>query len=367
MKSGINPRVHKTQEGFGLLIGRTPATPVSPDAPRGPDWAQASPAWIDSALALALAKDGGGWYVLDRREAFVGPGPWRAMVQGQAMVVWRDEHQAAGSPSGLQQPALVAAPEGCPHLGASLATGRVVEGRLVCPWHGLRLDRRGFRDWRCHPTHDDGVLVWVRLPTPGETASDAPFIAPRPAFGVAATIATHIRCDPQDVLANRLDPWHGAHYHPHSFGALEVLERTPDEVRLRVVYRVAGPVGVEVDATFHCPDPRTIVMTIVDGDGVGSVVETHATPVAPGRTLLVETTIATSDRPSFAWVRRLPLLARMMRPMIEARARKLWVEDVVYAERRYALRMAAATPRLVPSRPASDDAPRPVSERKPRR
>ena len=41
---------------------------------------------------------------------------------------------------------------------------------------------------------------------------------------------------------------------------------------------------VEVDAVFHCPEPRTIVMTIVEGEGKGSVVETHATPIAPGRT-----------------------------------------------------------------------------------
>lgn len=358
--SVINARLHKTATGMGLLVGRTPDGPTADDAPRGPDWVQASPTWIASALGAAMAKDGGGWYVLDRREAFVGDGPWRFVVHGNAMVVWRDADKS-----------LVAAPESCPHLGASLAAGRVEDGRLVCAWHGLRLDRRGFRDWRCHTMHDDGVLVWVRLATPGESLLDAPVIAPRPAFGVAATIATHIRCDPQDVLANRLDPWHGAHYHPHSFGALEVLERRTDEVRVRVVYRVLGPIGVEVDATFHCPDPRTIVMTIVAGDGIGSVVETHATPVSPGRTLLVETTIATSDRAAFDWVRRVPTLARVIRPLIEARARKLWVEDVAYAERRYALRMAAATPKLVPNRglpkEGSDDTPRPISERRPHR
>ena len=39
---------------------------------------------------------------------------------------------------------------------------------------------------------------------------------------------------------------------------------------------------MEVDARFHCPEPRTIVMTIIRGEGVGSDVETHATPLEAG-------------------------------------------------------------------------------------
>lgn len=346
MNQTLNARLTRTASGtLGILVGRAPSQPADPDAPRGPDWVQASPAWIDAALAHAQAKDGGSWYVLDARDAFSGPGPWRRVVAGHSLVLWRDGDGA-----------LAAAPDACPHLGASLSTGRVAEGRLVCPWHGLRLDRRGFRDWRCHPIVDDGVLLWVQVATPGESRSERPFIAPRPTLGVPGVIAASVRADPQDVIANRLDPWHGAHYHPHSFGALEVLERSLEQVRLRVVYRIAGPVGIEVDATFHCPDPRTIVMTIVDGDGVGSVVETHATPMGPGRSWLVEATIATSDRPTFqTWLRRMPAIGRyLMRPIIEARAKKLWVEDIAYAERRYALRMASATPKLVASASVDD-------------
>lgn len=325
--------------GFGLLLGRPPRAEPPADRPRGPDWFQAAKTWIDDALAHALAKPGGGWYVLGGRAAFAGDGPWRAQVAGRPLVLWRGVH------------GLAAAPESCPHLGASLATGRVEQGRLVCPWHGLKLDERGFRDWRCHPVHDDGELVWVRLP--GEAPTAAPIVSPRPALGIAATLSEELRCDPEDVLANRLDPWHGAHFHPHSFAALEVHEQTFERLVLRVVYRIAGGLGVEVDATFHCPDPRTIVMTIIDGEGVGSVVETHATPVAPGLTLLTETSIAGSDRPGFARLSSIPALARVVRPMLERRARKLWVDDAAYAERRYALRMAAATPKLVPSSDAA--------------
>lgn len=327
----LNPRLSRTADRLSLLIGRAPQADGPDDPPAGPDWAQAAPEWIETALEHALRKDGGGWYALERREAFSGAGPWAHTVAGRELVVWRD----AGD-------RLLAAPEACPHLGASLASARVEEGRLVCPWHGLRLDARGFRDWRCHPVHDDGVLVWVQLDTPGETRSERPHLAPRPRRGVSATIVRTLAADPEDVLANRLDPWHGAHFHPHSFAALEVHERTLDVVRLRVVYRVVGPIGVEVDATFHCPDPRTIVMTIVDGDGVGSVVETHATPIRPGSTRLIETTIATSDRPLFqGLLTRAPRLARrVLAPFIAARADRLWADDGAYCERRFSRRQA---------------------------
>ena len=95
-------------------------------------------------------------------------------------------------------------------------------------------------------------------------------------------------------------------------------------------------VGMEVDARFHCPDPRSIVMTIVGGEGVGSVVETHVTPIQPGRTAVIEATLATSDRPQF-WAAVRPL-TWVFRGMVERRAHRLWVDDVAYSERRYALR-----------------------------
>ncbi|MBL8784306.1 MAG: Rieske 2Fe-2S domain-containing protein [Deltaproteobacteria bacterium] len=320
----LRQRLRKTLVGRQILVGRLPTGPASADAPRGPDWSQAAPEWIDAALAHALEKPGGGWYVLGPREDFASA-PKKVVVLGQELVVWRG---ASGE--------LLAAPDACPHLGASLSEGRVEEGRVVCPWHGLRLDARGFRGWRCHAAHDDGVLAWVQLGD--EAPTEAPILAPRPSSFIAGTIKALARCEPEDVLANRLDPWHGAHFHPHSFSALEVLERDLDQIRLRVVYRILGPVGIEVDATFHCPDRRTIVMTIVDGDGAGSVVETHATPIRPGETLLVESTLATSERPGFGLAKA---FGKAVRPFIEARAQRLWVEDVAYAERRYALRMAA--------------------------
>jgi isorenieratene synthase len=104
---------------------------------------------------------------------------------------------------------------------------------------------------------------------------------------------------------------------------------------VRVAKRLIGRLCVETDAIFHSPEPRTIVMTIVEGEGKGSVVETHATPIEPGRTEVVEATLATSDRQGFRHARK---IQGLIRPFIERSARRLWVDDAAYAERLYVLR-----------------------------
>ncbi len=302
-----------------IIFGRP--LPERPLTSALPDWQQADLRWINRALQGALGRTGGGWFVVDERRRF-GAQPRRYRIDDRELVFWQGSR------------GLMAAPDACPHMGASLADGCVRAGEIVCPWHGLALGDRPMGAWRPLPVHDDGVLVWVQLPDCGETLTEAPVLPVRPARFIDAVIRQEARCRPEDVLANRLDPWHGVHFHPHTFRRLRVVERGDDEITVRVAFRVMGRLAVEVDARFHCPDPRTIVMTIVEGDGAGSVVETHATPINDTHSAVVEATLATSDRPQFRYV--LPL-ARWARPWIERRAWRLWVEDVAYAERRRAL------------------------------
>ena len=306
-----------------FTFGTPPSTSADPPAAAAPDWVQANPAHIERSLARALALPSGGWYAVDASER-VARTPVGYTVDGQELVLWR-----------AQDGALRAGPGACPHMGASLACGRVRGDNLLCPWHGLELGDGPHGRWRPLVAHDDGVLAWVQLATRAEDRTPKPILAPRPSAALAGVIRMEANCDPADILANRLDPWHGAHYHPHSFARLTVLEDREDAILVRVAYRVVGPLAVEVDATFHCPDPRTIVMTIVAGEGRGSVVETHATPIAPGRTAMIEATLASSERPGFRHALR---IARWLRPAMNARAARLWVEDIAYAERRHALR-----------------------------
>lgn len=315
-----------------LLIGRNPADQTSSAQTRfrhEPDWVQASPPKIRRSLQRASAQTTGGWAVLGGSRDFQTP--QKRVVAGEELVLWRN---STGE--------LRAAPNACPHMGAPLCEGRVdAQGRIVCPWHALALGAEAHGRWKPVTAHDDGVLVWVRHPAllaPGEVPTDAPLLPVRPTRFLDAVIQVEATCEPEDVIANRLDPWHGAHFHPHSFARLRVVDETPSSITVRVVYRIAGPLGMEVDARFDCPDARTIVMTIVGGDGIGSLVETHATPMSHDRTLITEATLAASDR--LPWLPK----ATLLRSAIAARASRLWEDDARYCERTFALRQEGIAP-----------------------
>lgn len=312
--------------------------PRTPWAEQRPTYREAQPGIIDAALQRARQRPTGNWFAF-AGSADVRPGrPFGARVAGVDIVAWRDgDHR------------LRVGPRSCPHLGADLATGTVHDGTLICRWHGLALDgaNREF-GWSPLPAHDDGTLVWVRLDkVGGEPPLPEPVIPARPAGQTLAAVARMAGvCEPADIIANRLDPWHGAWFHPYSFTRLEVLT-TPTEQADRFLVAVTfrmGRLGVPVIAEFSCPEARTIVMRIVDGEGAGSTVETHATPIGSGpdgrpRTAVLEATIAHSDRPGF---RRASRAAPLITPLMRLAASRLWRDDLAYAERRYRVRAGLA-------------------------
>ncbi|WP_405792082.1 DUF5914 domain-containing protein [Streptomyces sp. NBC_01506] len=312
-----------------------------------PSWREARPGLIAAALRRALARPSGNWYVIGAARD-VRPGrPLGRTVASVELVVWRDE-------SGR----LVAGPGACPHLGAPLKDGKVHCGTLICHWHGLALDGGPFAGWEPFPAYDDGVLAWVRLDrVGGERPLDRPVVPPRPeaADSVDAVYTGFGVCEPEDVVANRLDPWHGAWLHPYSFVDLTVLSAPEEDgegsdeddgFAVDVSFKVAGRVVVPVRAVFTAPEPRTVVMRVTRGEGRGSVVETHATPVGHDergrpRTAVVEAVVATSDRPGFTAART---AAPALRPLMRAVAGRLWRDDLAYAERRRHLRSLGRFP-----------------------
>lgn len=312
-------------------------------ATQTPTWREARPALIDGALKRASARPSGNWFVVGAsRDVRTGGRPCGRTVGGTEVVLWRSD---TGE--------LRAGPGACPHLGAPLRESRVVCGTLVCHWHGLALDGGPFAGWEPFPVHDDGVLVWVRLDAVGgEEPSERPVVPERPApgGGVDAVFTAVGRCEPQDVVANRLDPWHGSWFHPYSFVDLTVA-RPPlgdgdDVFVVDVSFRVTGRLVVPVRAEFTAPEPRTVVMRITEGEGSTSVVETHATPLtaegaARPRTAVVEAVVAASDRRGFALARA---AAPVLRPLMRRTAGRLWRDDLAYAERRWALRSTGRFP-----------------------
>ena len=307
----------------GRSLSRLPAE--LPPELRGPDWVQANPILIQAHLDRALEMPTGGWYVVDGSRE-IGARPRSYTIAGRELVAWRVDGE------------LRIAPDACPHMGARLSDGHVREGRLVCPWHGLELGNGKHGAWCPLESYDDGVLAWIRIPDDQGAPTARPIVSPRPDTFLDSVMRMEAACEPRDVIANRLDPWHGVYYHPHTFKRLRVIGLLDDRLVVRVVYGFSDRLGIEVDATFHCPDARTITMTIVDGEGTGSEVETHATPLTDGRTAIIEATLATSERPGFRGALK---AAGLIRPFILRSQRKLWVEDAAYAERTYELRQAA--------------------------
>ncbi|KOV89594.1 2Fe-2S ferredoxin [Streptomyces sp. NRRL B-3648] len=312
-----------------------------------PTWREARPAVIAAALKRAQGRPSGNWYVVGASRDLRGDGKLARTVAGQEVVVWR-------GPGGR----LVGGPGICPHLGAPLRDSPVRCGTLVCHWHGLALDGGPYAGWSPLPVHDDGVLVWVRLDAVGgEEPLDAPVVPrrPEPARALTAVYTAVGVCEPEDVMANRLDPWHGAWFHPYSFVDLTVVDAPGtdgaadegrDALTVDVSFKLAGRLVVPVRAVFTAPEPRTVVMHITEGEGVGSVVETHATPLGADRsgrprTAVVEAVVAASHRPGFAAARR---VAPLLRPAMRAAAGRLWRDDLAYAERRWQLRSTGRFP-----------------------
>jgi len=72
------------------------------------------------------------WYPVALSEDVGRDKPVAIKCLGEELVVWRDEH---GLPAVLFGR--------CPHRGARLSVGRILEGQLQCAFHGLRFDREG--------------------------------------------------------------------------------------------------------------------------------------------------------------------------------------------------------------------------------
>ena len=70
------------------------------------------------------------WYVVATSRE-LGAGPMVKERFGTRFVFWRHEGE------------VVCLPDRCPHRGASLGQGELVDGRIACPYHGFQYDHAG--------------------------------------------------------------------------------------------------------------------------------------------------------------------------------------------------------------------------------
>ena len=303
-------------------------------ADQRPTYRDAQPAIIEAALRRSQRRPTGNWYAFAASDRV--PGGHRSARASRA---------STSSPGATNRPAARRAAQ-LSAFGRRPCHRHRAPGELICRWHGLTLDgaAREF-GWSPLPSHDDGVLAWVRLDAGrGETAGSAGDSATADRRHAERGRPHGRRVRAEDIIANRLDPWHGAWFHPYSFTRLDVL----DDTHRRQVDRFLVDGDFPDGPRWACPSSRSSVARThapsscasSDGEGTGSVVETHATPMGSGpdgrpRTAVLEATIAHSDRPGF---KRASRVAPLITPLMRYAATKLWRDDLAYAERRYQVR-----------------------------
>jgi vanillate monooxygenase len=124
----------------------------------------------------------------------------------------------------------------CPHRGAPLSLGKVVEGKLTCGYHGLEMGCDGktiampgqrvnaFPAIRSYPVEERYGFVWV---WPGDASkADASLIPiqqwhsnPSWAYGGGMY---HINCDYRLMIDNLMDLTHETYVHAGSIGQKEI-------------------------------------------------------------------------------------------------------------------------------------------------
>ena len=173
------------------------------------------------------------WYVACTPQE-IDDKPLGRIVCGQALVLYRG---AQGRVAALE--------DFCPHRGSPLSLGRVIEGNLVCGYHGLEMGCDGktvampgqrvqsFRPIRAYPVVERHGFVWV---WPGDAAqADAAKIhalhwADNAEWAYGGGLF-HIGCDYRLMIDNLMDLTHETYVHAGSIGQKEIDE-TPSETRV---------------------------------------------------------------------------------------------------------------------------------------
>jgi phenylpropionate dioxygenase-like ring-hydroxylating dioxygenase large terminal subunit len=164
----------------------------------------------------------GHWYPLTAAANVPAGKPFALDRMGERIVLWRD---ATG--------AIHAQEDRCPHRGARLSQGFVIEANIVCPYHGIAIDGdgriasvpalpgcpiEGRLAVRTYAVAETGSTIFAYFPTPANE-TPKPFDPPAeftdPAwshFVCETTWSTNYRY----AIENVMDPMHGPYLHGNS-------------------------------------------------------------------------------------------------------------------------------------------------------
>ncbi|WP_425161602.1 Rieske 2Fe-2S domain-containing protein, partial [Candidatus Binatus sp.] len=85
-----------------------------------------------SDASVTGAQDVPGWYPIAASGGVVKRKPIGIKRLGQALVLWRADDGR-----------VICVPDRCSHRAAALSAGKIRDGCLECPYHGLRFDASG--------------------------------------------------------------------------------------------------------------------------------------------------------------------------------------------------------------------------------
>lgn len=170
------------------------------------------------------------WYVACTPDEIDGK-PLGRRICGEAIVFYRGPQ---GEAAALE--------DFCPHRGAPLSLGKVVEGKLVCGYHGLEMGCdgrtvampgqrvRGFPAIRAYPVIERYGFLWV-WPGAAELADPARLHhlewAESPDWAYGGGLY-HVQCDYRLMIDNLMDLSHETYVHAGSIGQPEIDE-TPTQ------------------------------------------------------------------------------------------------------------------------------------------
>ena len=175
------------------------------------------------------------WYAVARASSLGPKRPLSLERLGQRLVLWRDD---SGS--------VRCADAACPHRGADLGQGRVLQGRLECPYHGFRYDGGGActlmpcegreakpsraLSLRLHPVREAHGFIWAYLGgAPPQVLPELPWLpgAPEPdRHGAATEVVWNARFS--RVMEGMMDlhhfPFAHRRYAPQAYTRLDPYE-----------------------------------------------------------------------------------------------------------------------------------------------
>ncbi|MCY0967469.1 aromatic ring-hydroxylating dioxygenase subunit alpha [Parathalassolituus penaei] len=208
------------------------------------------------------------WYVACTPDE-IANGPLGRTICGEKIAFYRDDEGK-----------VAAVEDFCPHRGAPLSLGYVENGKLVCGYHGLAMNRDGktasmpgqrVRAFPCvkpFAVIERYGFVWV---WPGKAAEAREDLLPQCEWAESPDWAYggglyHINCDYRLMIDNLMDLTHETYVHSTSIGQKEIDEAAPettvsgDEViTARYMENIQAPPFWQAAMKFNDLDPTAAV------------------------------------------------------------------------------------------------------------